>query len=90
MPSASCAGASAFSGSTLTRTTAVRMCASLTVTVGGQLMETSAAPAITIASSPGFTPRLLGDQGGQAREDFAAYRGLGGYQPLADADELLA
>ena len=53
-------------------------------------METSAAPAaITIASSPGFTPRLLGGQGGQVREDVAAYRGLGGYQPLAGADELL-
>jgi NADH:ubiquinone oxidoreductase subunit F (NADH-binding) len=52
-------------------------------------METSAAPAITLASSPGFTPRLLGDHGGQAREDIAAYRGLGGYQPLANADELL-
>ena len=52
-------------------------------------METSAASAITVASSPGFTPRLLGDQPGQAREDIAAYRGLGGYQPLAGADELL-
>ena len=52
-------------------------------------METSAAPAITIASSPGFTPRLLGDQGDQAREDIAAYRGLDGYQPLVGADELL-
>jgi NADH:ubiquinone oxidoreductase subunit F (NADH-binding) len=52
-------------------------------------METSAAPAITIASSPGFTPRLLGGQGDQAREDIAAYRGLDGYQPLVGADELL-
>ncbi len=52
-------------------------------------METSAAPAITIASSPGFRPRLLGDQGDQAREDIAAYRGLDGYQPLVGADELL-
>ncbi len=52
-------------------------------------METSAAPAITIASSPGFTPRLLGDQTGPAREDSAVYRGLGGYQPLAGVDELL-
>ena len=57
--------------------------------VGVQLMETSAAAAITIASSPGFAPRLLGDQGGHAREDVAAYRGLGGYQPLVGADELL-
>lgn len=52
-------------------------------------METSTAPAITLGSSPGFTPRLLRDQGGQAREDIAAYRELGGYRPLADADELL-
>jgi NADH:ubiquinone oxidoreductase subunit F (NADH-binding) len=51
-------------------------------------METSAAPVVTIGSSPGFTPRLL-SQGGQDREDLAAYRGLGGYQPLADTDELL-
>jgi NADH:ubiquinone oxidoreductase subunit F (NADH-binding) len=52
-------------------------------------METSAAPAITIGSSPGFTPRLLVGQGGQAREGLAAYRERGGYQPLAGADELL-
>src|ERR1700722_4851969 len=52
-------------------------------------METSAAPAVTIDSSPGFTPRLLSKQGGRAREDLAAYRQLGGYQPLAGADELL-
>jgi NADH:ubiquinone oxidoreductase subunit F (NADH-binding) len=49
-------------------------------------METSAAPAITLGSSPGLTPRLLG---GQDREDLAAYQALGGYQPLAGADELL-
>ena len=52
-------------------------------------METSAAPAITIAASPGFTPRLIGDPPGRGREDLAAYRGLGGYQQLAGADELL-
>jgi NADH:ubiquinone oxidoreductase subunit F (NADH-binding) len=52
-------------------------------------METSAAPAVTIDSSPGFTPRLLSKQGGRAREDLAAYQQLGGYQPLAGADELL-
>ncbi len=50
-------------------------------------METSAAQAITIAASPGFTPRLLTND--QAREDLAAYRDRGGYQPLADIDELL-
>src|ERR1700729_466735 len=52
-------------------------------------METSAAPAITINSSPGFTPRLLSGHSGQDREDLAAYRQLGGYQPLAGADKLL-
>src|ERR1700753_1469459 len=46
-------------------------------------METSAAPAITLGSSPGLTPRLLR---GQDREDLAAYQALGGYQPLAGAD----
>ncbi len=53
-------------------------------------MDTSAASAVTIASSPGFTPRLLGDRAGQGREDFVAYRALGGYQPLGGADDLLA
>ncbi len=52
-------------------------------------METSAAAAITIGSSPGFTPRLLRNQGDQAREDLAAYRERGGYQPIAGIDELL-
>jgi NADH:ubiquinone oxidoreductase subunit F (NADH-binding) len=50
-------------------------------------METSAAPAITIGSSPGLTPRLLINDSG--REDLATYRARGGYQPLAGADELL-
>lgn len=52
-------------------------------------METSAAPAITIASSAGFEPRLLNDQAARGREDVAAYRQLGGYQPLGSADDLL-
>jgi NADH:ubiquinone oxidoreductase subunit F (NADH-binding) len=52
-------------------------------------METSAAPAITVTTWPGCPSRLLGDRPGQAREDIVAYRGLGGYQPLARADELL-
>ena len=51
--------------------------------------STTAASVITVATSPGCTPRLLGEQSGQAREDFAAYQRLGGYRPLADADELL-
>jgi len=46
-------------------------------------METSAAPAITIGTSSGLTPRLLIPGG---REDLAAYVG---YQPLASADQLL-
>ena len=52
-------------------------------------METSAAPAITIGSSPGFTPRLLRSHGDHAREDLTAYQERGGYQPLAGIDELL-
>jgi NADH:ubiquinone oxidoreductase subunit F (NADH-binding) len=52
-------------------------------------METSQAAVVTVATSPGCEPRLLGEQPGQAREDLAAYRGLGGYLPLADADTLL-
>jgi NADH:ubiquinone oxidoreductase subunit F (NADH-binding) len=48
-------------------------------------METSAAPAVTIGSSPGLTPRLLIHGG---REDLAAYQALGGYQPLTGVDEL--
>jgi len=52
-------------------------------------METSAAPDITIACSPGLTPRLLSEQGNQAREDITAYRRLGGYQPLTGVDALL-
>jgi NADH:ubiquinone oxidoreductase subunit F (NADH-binding) len=44
---------------------------------------------ITVATSPGCPPRLLGQQPGKGREDFAAYRQLGGYLPLASADELL-
>jgi NADH:ubiquinone oxidoreductase subunit F (NADH-binding) len=49
-------------------------------------MATSAAPAITTGTSPGLTPRLLGDG---VREDLAAYQSQGGYQPLAEIDELL-
>src|SRR6202789_2387172 len=52
-------------------------------------METSAAPDITLSSSPGFTPRLLSGHSGRSREDVAAYRQLGGYQPLTGADELV-
>ncbi len=44
----------------------------------------------TIAVPAGCTPRLLSERSGQAREDLAAYRQLGGYQPLTDADSLLS
>src|SRR5215475_5450831 len=52
-------------------------------------METTQA-AITVATSPGCTPRLLGEQPGRGREDFPTYRQLGGYQPLAHVDQLLS
>jgi NADH:ubiquinone oxidoreductase subunit F (NADH-binding) len=52
-------------------------------------MDTSAAPAITVNTWPGCPPRLLGDEPGHTRESYPAYLDLGGYRPLADADELL-
>src|SRR5258708_3961070 len=42
---------------------------------------------ITVAAWPGCPPRLLSESGD--REDVAAYLELGGYLPLAGADELL-
>ena len=53
-------------------------------------MNTTQSTSITTSSAPGCTPRLLGEHPGHGREDFAAYQRLGGYHPLADADELLA
>ncbi|WP_445163558.1 NADH-ubiquinone oxidoreductase-F iron-sulfur binding region domain-containing protein [Mycobacterium sp. Dal123C01] len=53
-------------------------------------MNTTQSTTITTATLPGCTPRLLTEQAGQAREDLAAYRRLGGYRPLASADELLS
>jgi NADH:ubiquinone oxidoreductase subunit F (NADH-binding) len=53
-------------------------------------VATTQATAITVATSPGCEPRLLGEQPGQAREDFTAYRQLGGYLPVADPDEILS
>ncbi|SON60790.1 NADH-quinone oxidoreductase subunit 1 [Mycobacterium simulans] len=50
-------------------------------------METTA-PVLTVAAWPGCTPRLLG-VAGHGREDFAAYRALGGYHPLASVKDLL-
>ncbi len=52
-------------------------------------METSAAPAITVTAWPGCPSRLLGDRPGHGREDYPAYRELGGYSPLADPATLL-
>jgi NADH:ubiquinone oxidoreductase subunit F (NADH-binding) len=52
-------------------------------------METRQASTINVGASPGCEPRMLGEHPGQAREDLAAYRGLGGYRTLADTDELL-
>ena len=53
-------------------------------------METTQAAVISVGTSRGCEPRLLGEQPGQAREDLAAYRGLGGYHGLADADALVS
>lgn len=52
-------------------------------------METSAAPAITVTTWPGCPSRLLDDRPGRPREDYPAYRELGGYRPLAVPGELL-
>ncbi len=49
-------------------------------------MNTTQSTSITTATLPGSEPRLLSEQ----REDLARYRRLGGYRPLADADELLS
>ncbi|TVS89114.1 NADH-ubiquinone oxidoreductase-F iron-sulfur binding region domain-containing protein [Mycobacterium helveticum] len=51
-------------------------------------METSAAPAITVTAWPGCAPRLLGDEPGRAREDYATYRAHGGYHALVAPDAL--
>lgn len=44
-------------------------------------------PSLTVATWPDVAPRLL--RGEPGREDYAAYRELGGYQPLTSADDLL-
>lgn len=49
-------------------------------------MNTAQSATITTATLPGCQPRLLVDR----PENLAAYRQLGGYRPLAGADELLA
>lgn len=53
-------------------------------------MNTTESTNIATVTAPGCKARLLGEQSGQGHEDLAAYRGLGGYRPLADADELLS
>ena len=72
MPSANCAGASSADRSTSTRTTAVLMPASLS---GGQedAAMTANATDLTVASWPGFAPRLLRVR---RREDYADYARL--------------
>ena len=49
-------------------------------------MNTTRSTTLTTAVLPGLEPRLLARQ----REDFAAYRRLGGYRPLDDAGQLLS
>ena len=53
-------------------------------------MNTAQSTTVTTATFPGVEPRLLFKRAGQAREDLAAYRRLGGYRPLADAEALLS
>lgn len=52
-------------------------------------MNTAQSTAVTTVAFPGCEPRLLFERTGQPREDLAAYRRLGGYRPLVDADSLL-
>ncbi len=52
-------------------------------------METSAS-VIRVTAWPGCPSRLLGGRPGHARENYPAYRELGGYRTLADPNELLA
>ncbi len=53
-------------------------------------MNTTQSTTISIATFPGCTPRLLSEHAGRAREDLAAYRKLGGYHPLGNAEEFLS
>lgn len=52
-------------------------------------MNTTASTPITTATVAGCEPRLLTERAVRASEDLTAYRRLGGYIPLADADALL-
>lgn len=51
-------------------------------------MNTTQSTTVVTAIAPGCRPRLLTGQPG--REDLAAYRGLGGYRPLAAGEQLLS
>lgn len=51
-------------------------------------MNTTQSTTVVTAIAPSCRPRLLTGQPG--REDLAAYRGLGGYRPLADGEQLLS
>jgi NADH:ubiquinone oxidoreductase subunit F (NADH-binding) len=53
-------------------------------------VNTAQSATVTTATCPGCEPRLLFGRTGQAREDLTAYRRLGGYRPLPDADALLS
>ena len=89
-PRVTAAGVSTPVGSTLTRTTAVRMWASLTGRRQSQLDEHQRNVRTDHRRRPGpaVTPRLLVPSVGQHAKT-SAYRELGGYQPLADTDALL-
>jgi NADH:ubiquinone oxidoreductase subunit F (NADH-binding) len=52
-------------------------------------LNTTQSTTITTATLPGCEHRLLFEQPGHGREDLEAYRRLGGYRPLADAEGLL-
>ncbi|MGD1241025.1 NADH-ubiquinone oxidoreductase-F iron-sulfur binding region domain-containing protein [Mycobacterium seoulense] len=52
-------------------------------------MNTAQSTSITTATWPGCEPRLLVERTGKSGEDLTAYRRLGGYRPLVDADALL-
>lgn len=83
MPSPNCAGVSSPATSTFTRTTAVRM----PERTKEPAVKTTAPTDLTVAAWPGCTPRLLKARPGT--EDFAEYRGAGGYRPLIGAGGLL-
>ncbi|MCV7395547.1 NADH-ubiquinone oxidoreductase-F iron-sulfur binding region domain-containing protein [Mycobacterium paraseoulense] len=52
-------------------------------------MNTAQSTSISAATCPGCEPRLLVEGTPRSGEDLTAYRRLGGYRPLVDADALL-